>query len=206
MLVITTTVRMVHRVHSNTTSAGPVVTFSLVLVVCPSSLQQRLIDPPTTRDDANCRPGTASDSLLCTTRQTNAGLVLIRGVSDHGSVVPGCPCECAAVTDFLLDVADDGAFGALADGEDVSNGESRFFAAVDEGAGVHTFCGDECFFTEFVAVWVTEDYLGKGCTSASVVDDVLYDTPDVSISFGEIEVAQTGRGFVVVRVRLEDGV
>jgi hypothetical protein len=34
----------------------------------------------------------------------------------------------------------------------------------------------------------------------SVVDDVLYDTPDVAVALCEVEVAQTGRGFVVVGV------
>jgi hypothetical protein len=38
---------------------------------------------------------------------------------------------------------------------------------------------------------------------ASIVDDVLYDTSDIAISLGEIEVTQTGRRFVVVRVRFE---
>ena len=38
---------------------------------------------------------------------------------------------------------------------------------------------------------------------ASVVDDVFYDTPDVAISLCKVEVAQTSRGFVVVRMGLE---
>lgn len=36
-----------------------------------------------------------------------------------------------------------------------------------------------------------------------VVDDVLYDTTDVTIAFCKVKVAQTGGGFVVVRVGLE---
>ena len=38
---------------------------------------------------------------------------------------------------------------------------------------------------------------------ASVVDDVLYDAPDVTIAFCKVEVAQTGRRFIVVGMRLE---
>ena len=35
------------------------------------------------------------------------------------------------------------------------------------------------------------------------MDDVLYDPPDVAVALCEVEVAQTGRGFIVMGVRLE---
>lgn len=136
----------------------------------PPSLQQRLIDPPTTSHDPDRRPRTPRHRLLRPTRQTDTGLVLIRRVSDHRCVIPRRPCERTAVAELLLDVADDGALGALADREDVAHGESRFFAAVDEGAGVHAFGGDEGFFAEFVTVGVPEDDLGEGSTSAWLLD------------------------------------
>ena len=47
MLVITTTVGMVHRVHGHTTYTWPAVTLSLVLVVGSASLQERLVDTST---------------------------------------------------------------------------------------------------------------------------------------------------------------
>jgi hypothetical protein len=184
MLMVTTTVRMIHRVHGNTTSAGPatkqapsaletlygnemnvLVTLSPVLVVRPPSLQQRLINPSTTSHNPNRRPRTPRNRLLRTARQTDASLVFICGMSDHRRVVPRRPCECTTVTELLLNVAYDGSLGALAHGEDVSYSESCFFAAVDEGASVHAFGGDEGFFTELVAVGVPEDDLGEGCTA-----------------------------------------
>jgi hypothetical protein len=86
-------------------------------------------------------------------------------MTDDGSVISGSAGECATIADFLLYVADDGAFWALPDGEDVTDREGRFLAAVYEGAGVETFCGDKGFFAEFVAVWVAEDDSGEGCTA-----------------------------------------
>ena len=86
-------------------------------------------------------------------------------MADHRRVVPARAREGTTVTYFLFDVADDGAFGALGDGEDVADGEGSFFAAVDEGAGVEAFGGDEGFFTEFVAVRITEDDAGEGGTA-----------------------------------------
>ena len=84
---------------------------------------------------------------------------------DHRRVVPARAGEGTTVAHFLLDVADDGAFGALGDGEDVADGEGGFFAAVDEGAGVEAFGGDEGFFAEFVAVRIAEDDAGEGGTA-----------------------------------------
>ena len=49
----------------------------------------------------------------------------------------------------------------MTDGEDVADGESRFFTAVDKGAGVQAFGGDEGFLAEFVAVGVAEDDTGE---------------------------------------------
>ena len=81
-------------------------------------------------------------------------------MADDGGVVARGASEGAAVADLFLDVADDGAFGALGDGEDVADCEGGFFAAVDKGAGVEAFGGDEGFFAEFVAVGVAEDDAG----------------------------------------------
>jgi hypothetical protein len=86
-------------------------------------------------------------------------------VANNSSVVPRCTSEGATVTDFLLDIADDGTFRALAYGEDVADGECGLLAGVDEGTGVKTFGCDEGFFPEFVAVRVTENDTGKGSTT-----------------------------------------
>jgi len=144
------------------------VTLSLELVVRPPCLEQRLVDPPTPSNDPDGSPRGARHCLLGTARKANAGLVVVGGVADDGGVVAGCACEGAAVADLLLDVADDGAFGALGDGEDVADGEGSFFTAVDEGAGVETFGGDEGFFAEFVAVGVAENDASEGCAAVGV--------------------------------------
>ena len=53
MLVITTTVRMLHRVHCHTTDLGPAVTFDLVFVISTASFQQGLVDTTTSGDDSD---------------------------------------------------------------------------------------------------------------------------------------------------------
>jgi len=64
MLMVTTTVRMVHGVHSHTTSTGPVVTLSLVFVVRTASLEQGLVDTTTTGDDSDCRARASCNSFF----------------------------------------------------------------------------------------------------------------------------------------------
>jgi hypothetical protein len=103
----------------------------------------------------------------------------------------------------------------LADREDIAYSEGCFFAAVNESTGVETFCGDEGFGTEFVAVGVAENDSSQGSTAGGglecavlgdrdipsrIVDNVFYDTTDVAIAFGIVEITETGRGFSVVRV------
>jgi len=192
MLVVTTTVGMVHGVHSHTTSAGPVVTLSLEFMVCTAGLEQRLVDTSTTSHDSDRRTRRSRDGLLRTAGQPDTGLVLLGRVSDDGGIVTRRACEGTTVANFLLDVADDGTLGAHRDGEDVADGQCGFLAGIDEGTGMETFSRDEGFFPELVAVGVTEDNASKGSTTARVVDDLLYDPPNVSISLREIKRAQLG--------------
>ena len=112
MLMITTTVRMVHGIHSNTTSTGPagissdarvsssktgeerkekkdaLVALCLELVIRSSGFQQWLVDSSTTSDNPNRSSSITRDRLLRTTRQSDTSLVLLGGMSDDGSVVP----------------------------------------------------------------------------------------------------------------------
>lgn len=86
-------------------------------------------------------------------------------MANNGRVIARCASECTTVTNFFFNIADDGTFGALTDGEDIANGECGLLSAVDEGAGVETLSGDESLFSKFVAVWVTENDSGKGSAS-----------------------------------------
>lgn len=45
---------------------------------------------------------------------------------------------------------------------------------------------------ELVAVRVTEDDLSKGSTTTGIVNDVLYDTTDVSMTFAVVEGSEFG--------------
>jgi len=53
VLMVTTTVRMLDRVHSNTTNLGPGVPLGLVFEVGPASFEQRLVDSSSAGDDSH---------------------------------------------------------------------------------------------------------------------------------------------------------
>lgn len=140
------------------------VTLGLEFVVRATGLEQGFIDTSTASDNADRRTRGSRDGLLCAAWEADTGFVVVR-VADDGGVVAGCTRECATVPDFLLNVADNGTFWQLADREDVANGELGLFAAVDEGAGMQTFGGDECLRAAFVSVRVAEDDAGEGCAT-----------------------------------------
>lgn len=192
MLMVTTTVRMVDGVHGNTTSPGPVVALDGILMLRTRSLHEGLVGTATTSDDTNHTTGTAVDDLLGTGGELDAGLALIGVVADDGDVVAGGPRELAPVANLLLDVRDDGTLGHVAKGKDVSDGESGVLSGVDELTSVHALVDDKGLGVELELIRITEDDLGKGSTTTGVVDDLLYDTADVSMSLGEIEGSELG--------------
>lgn len=138
------------------------VTLGLELVVCTTSLKQRLVDTTTASDDTNGRTAAAGDGLLRAGRETDTGLVLIWRVADDSRVVAGRAGKRAAVACLLLDVADDGTFGQLGNRDNVANSELSLLSTVNEGTSVKTLGRNESLLAELVAVGVPEDNTGKG--------------------------------------------
>lgn len=187
---------MVDGVHGNTTSLGPRVALDSELVLSTRRLHERLVGPATSSNNSNHSTDGALDDLLGTGWELDASLALIRVVSDNSHVVSGGPAEGTSVANLLLHVADNGTFWDGSEGKDVSDGERGVLAGVDELAGVHALVGDEGLGVELVSVWVAENDLGEWCAAAGIVDNVLYNTTNVSMALGEIVGAELGRGLV----------
>jgi hypothetical protein len=190
--------------HGNTSSLGPVVSLGLGSEEGSTGLEQRLVDSTTTSDDTDGSSCVGSDGLLGSGRQSDSGLTVVNGVTDDGGVVTGGSSQRSSVTDLLFDVADDGTFGAGGDGQNVTNVQGSLLSAVDEGTGGKTFSGDEGLGSLLVSVRVSEENGSQGSTSTGVVDDVLDDTSDVTVSLGEVQRPQSSRVLPVVGVGLED--
>lgn len=174
VLVVTTTVRVIYWVHSNTTSTWPAVSLDSVLVVGSTSLEEWLVDTTTTCYDTNSSSWRANDGLLGTWRKTDSSLTVNFWVTDDSSVVSWASCQCTSVTGLFFDVTDDGTFWHLWNWQNVTDGESSLLTTVDECTGVETFGSDEGFSTELVAVLITENDTCKWSTTVSVsLDKIL---------------------------------
>ena len=81
VLMITTTVRMLNRVHRDTTNLRPGVTLDLVLVEGVTSLQDRLLDTTATSDDTDNGTGTGVQFLTGTRRELDQRALSVLGVA-----------------------------------------------------------------------------------------------------------------------------
>lgn len=117
-------------------------------------------------------------------------------MADYGNVVARCSAKRTSIANLLLDVAHNSTFGDGAKWKYVSNGERGVLAGVDELSGVHALVGDEGLGVQLVSVWVAENDTGERRTAASIVDDLLDHTTDVSMALSEIVGAKLGRSLV----------
>merc|ERR1719346_142700 len=200
MLVVTTTMRMLHRVHGNTTHLWPAVPLHSVLVEGSAGLEDRLVDPSTSSNTSNHGTVGRGDNLLRAGGQLHPGLLGVRVVGDDGGVVAGGPGELAAITSLFLKVAHDGSLGHVADGHHVADGKVGLLAAVHELSSVHALSSDEELLLHLVSVRIPEVGHGKGSATAWVVNDFL----DVAMPLGEVDSPESRLALPVLRVRHED--
>lgn len=126
MLLVTTTMRVVHGIHGHTTHLGPLVTLGTVLVEGTASLQHGLVRTSTTSHQTHHRTTSVGNGLLAAGRQANTCSGLLAVLGNNQSVSSGGTGELAAVSRLGLDVADDGTLGDGAHREDVANGQLRY--------------------------------------------------------------------------------
>ena len=94
-------------------------------------------------------------------------------VGDDGGVIAASSGKLATVTSLLLQVADDGSLGHVADGHDVADGYCRLLSAVDGLSSVHSLARHEQLLLDLVVVRITEVDDSEGSTTTWVMDDVL---------------------------------
>jgi len=205
VLMVTTTVRMLDRVHSNTTNLGPRVPLSLVLEVSSTGFQQRLIDTTTTGDDSDHSAIGGRNGFLRARRQFDFGFVLVRVMGNDGGVVAGSSGEFATISQLLLQLAHDGSLGHGTNGHHVADGQTGFLTAVHKLSGVHALDRDERLLALLESVGIPEFDNGQRRSSAGVVNDVLHNSLDVSVTLGIVGRPQSSGAFAVLVVRGEDG-
>jgi hypothetical protein len=204
VLVITSSVRVLHGIHCHTADDGPAVAFGFVLVVSATSFQHRLVNATTSSDDTDLTTGIRLDDLLGSRGETEASLVGLLVVRDNGAVVTGGAGDSTAVTGALLDVGHDGSLRHGTERKDVSDLKSGLASAVHELTGVQTLNGNEVLLHGSILVRVTELHASERSSSAGVVDDLTHNSFNISVALTEIVDAQLGSSLAVLVVRAED--
>merc|ERR1712212_1155264 len=202
--MVTTTVRMLDGIHGHTTNLRPRVPLSLVFEVSSAGLQQRLVDSSSAGDDADHRAVAGRNRLLRSRWQFHFRPSHIRVVGDDGGVVAGSSGQFATISQFLLQLADDGSLRHGADGHHVADGQRRLLAAVDELTRVHALDGDERLLTLLEFVRISEFDDDERRAASGVVNDVLHDAFDVPVTLGIVGGAEAGGAFSMFVVRRED--
>ena len=163
MLVVTTTVRVLHRVHRHTTNLGPGVALHLELVVVGARLEHGLVAATAARNLADGGAAAGRDGLLGAGGKLDAGEAGVGVVGDEDAVLAGSLGEDAAVAELRLHVADDATLGHGADGEGVAHDELSLLTAVEELTGVDALSRDEELLVVHVFLGVAESHLiGRG--------------------------------------------
>jgi len=183
MLMVTTTEGMFYWVHSNTTNLWPAVTFDLVLVVGTSGLQEGFVDTTTSSNNTHGSSTSAVKNFLGSGWKLDSGLSGVGVVRDNDGGVTGGLGELSSVTVFHFNATAGGTFWHLSDWENVSDVEGSFTATVDSLSSGGSFSGNKQFSVLSEFVRILELDLGEGSTSAWIVEDVLNDTFNETMSF-----------------------
>mmetsp|Transcript_26543 Transcript_26543/g.36281 ORF Transcript_26543/g.36281 Transcript_26543/m.36281 type:complete len:268 (+) Transcript_26543:40-843(+) len=204
VLVVTSSVRVLNRVHRRTADLRPGVALHPVLVEVVASLQHRLVHASTTRDKADNRAARGGDRLAGARRQADAGLLaIVRVAHDHARRARGASIA-SAVGGLLLTHGDHGTLGHLVEGHHVANRELRLGTAVHELAGVQTLNRHPLLLPQLVAVGIMEDDLAHRRTAARVMDDVLHQALDVALALRIVNRPQLHGALPQPGLRTED--
>ena len=78
---------MLNGIHSHTTNLGPAVSFDLIFMISPSSLQDRFVNTSTASNDTNHGSVGRGDHLFGAGWQLDPGPLRVGIVGDDGGVV-----------------------------------------------------------------------------------------------------------------------
>jgi hypothetical protein len=187
MLMVTSSVRMLHGILSNTTNLGPAVALDGVFVVSTSSLEQRLIGTASSSDNADLCSDSGWNSLLTTRWKTQTGCSLVFIVGDNNGKSSTASGKGTTVSLKGFNIADNGSFGDHVEWQDVTNAQCSLLSAVNELSSVHSFGTEEQFGVSLIPVGIQKLNLGNRGTSTRVVKDFLYNTTDVALFFSIIQ-------------------
>jgi len=203
VLLVTTTVRVIDRVHGNTTNNGPLVSLGLVLVESTACLEHGLVGSATASNQANHGTALVADGLLGAGGEADSGGSSFSILRDNDGVVTGGSGKLAAVTDFGLDVADNGTLRDLAQGQHVADGQGGLLAAEHRLASVHALRGNNQRLLHLELVGRSELNTGQGGTTSLVMQNLTNNALDITVTLCEVQLLELCNAFSAAGVGLE---
>ncbi len=189
MLVVTTSVGMVHWVHSHTTHSWESLSESLELVEQSTSLHDGLLVSTSTGDDTNGGSAEAWNGLSGSWWESDSGSASVIGMSDNGSIGSWTSGISSFITNGWFDIADGGTLWDSVDWEDVTSWYGCFSTGEYVLSTVGSLSGEEVLGVMLVFVRVSEIDFEEWTPTSWIVQDGSDDTLDVTLSFDEVEVS-----------------
>jgi len=204
VLVISTTVGMLYRVHRDTTDLGPVVTFHTEFVEVVTSLEHGLISTPTSGNNSHHASTRRQHRFLVPTREPDSTLASIIGVTDNDARGTAGSGQGPTVPDLFLHHTDHRTLGALVQWDNVADGEVRARAGVDKLARVGSLDGGHELFTDSVTVRISEGDARQWGSTTRVMDDFLNKPFYVPVTFNVVLCSEPGGAFSVLGTGFKD--
>jgi len=204
MLMVTTTMRMLNRVHSNTSNSRPVVSLSLSFEPRVGSLQERLISSLSSGDNTNHSSAWSEDGLSGSGWESNSWFLSVIGVTNDNSGSSWGSGERSSISHFTFAVGDNSTFWHLADWKNITNGEWSLGSGVHKLSSVHSFDSDEVLNSLLVSVCISEDNFCKWGSSTGVMNDILDNSLNVTFSLNVVKSSESSWSNSVSGSRLEN--
>jgi len=172
VLVVTTTVGVLHRVHGATAHLGPRVALHAVLVEGAAGLEHWLVGAAAAGHDAYHGAAPVGESALGARRQADTGGALVEIVGHDRRVVARAPGNLASISRGRLDVAHQSTLRHLRKRQDVAYYQLGLLAAVDELTRVGALRSADELRLPAILVDFLELHAGYGSTPTRLVEDL----------------------------------
>mmetsp|Transcript_36410 Transcript_36410/g.27005 ORF Transcript_36410/g.27005 Transcript_36410/m.27005 type:complete len:268 (-) Transcript_36410:26-829(-) len=184
VLLVTTTMRVINRVHGNTTNLWPLVSLNSVLVESTTCFQDWLVSSSTTGNQTDHGSASIGDCLLATRRKSNTSGAFVSILGNDQGVITRGTSHNTVVTNFSFNVANNCTFRDLAKRKNIANSQFSLLSSENELATVKTFRSADQSINSLESVSILELNTGNWGTSPRVMEDFLDNTFNVSVSFG----------------------
>jgi len=204
MLMVTTTMRMLNRVHCYTSNSRPVVSLSSSFEPWVGSLQERLIGSLSSSNNSNHSSAASKDGLSGSGWKSDSSFLTVIGVTNNDSWGSGSSSEGSSISHLTLAVGDNSSFWHRLDWKNITNREWSLGSGVNKLSSVHSFDSDEVLNSLLVSVCISEDNFCKWGSSTWVMNDILDNSLNVSFSLNVVESSESSWSNSVCGSRLEN--